>query len=132
MNYESIKDTKWPIRSGWGRSNIGKYPKHSVGRGNRYKHSTDNRTGMQRVFVIRQPSLMEVHLDVEHLNNICAPLNSVCCVSESHLPRQCGHRWQNSLKYLRQGWRASMWHLRVGSFGEGSQPWDKNSGRPEW
>jgi len=86
MNYESIKDIKWPIRSGWGRSNIGKYTKHSVGRGNRYKHSTDNRTGMQRVFVIRQPSLMEVHLDVEHLNNICATLNSVCCVSESHLP----------------------------------------------
>lgn len=86
MNYGGIKDIKWPIRSGWGISNIGKYTKHSMGRGNRYKHRNDNRTGMHRVFVIRQPSLVEVRLDDGHLNNICATLNSVCCVSKSHHP----------------------------------------------
>jgi hypothetical protein len=85
MNHESIKDIKWPIRSGWGRSNTGKYTKHSMGRGNTYKNSTDNRTGMHRVFVIRQPSLMEVHLHDDHLNNICATLYLVCCVGKSHL-----------------------------------------------
>jgi len=86
MNYENINDIKWPIRRGWGRSNIGKYTKHSMGGSNRCKHSTDNRTGMHRVSVIRQPSLMEVRLD-DHLNNICETSKSVCCVSKSHLPR---------------------------------------------
>jgi len=45
---------------------------------------------MQRAFVIRQPSLMEVCLDDEHLNNVCATLNSVCCVSIFHLPSPKG------------------------------------------
>jgi hypothetical protein len=85
MNYESIKDIKWPIRSGWSRSNTGKYTKHILGRDNTYKQSTNNRTGMHRVFVIRQPSLMEVRLDDDHLNNICATLYSECCVGKSHL-----------------------------------------------
>lgn len=35
---------------------------------------------------MRQPSLMEVRLDDDHFNNICATLISVCCVSKSHLP----------------------------------------------
>ena len=85
MNYDSIKDIKWPIRRGWGRSNIGKYTEHSMARGDRYKHSTDNRTVMHQVFVIMQPSLMEMRLDDDHFENICAVLNSVCCVDKSYL-----------------------------------------------